>query len=64
MPEMFLINLRHTLPTSISTIAMKRALRTAISIFFAEARGLDEQLGLSAVGDLEERMIDFIDLNL
>ena len=37
LPEMLLIKLRHTLPTSTSNVSIRRALRTTLVLFFQQA---------------------------
>lgn len=61
LPEMFLVHLRHTLPTSISQVAIKRALRTAIHMFFGEAAALDERFGQKISSSLEQSVTTFME---
>jgi|GEM_PF-1166789 len=61
LPEMFLVHLRHTLPTSTSDVAVKRALRTAITMFFGEAAALDERFNQKLSGKLEQAVTTFME---
>lgn len=61
LPEMFLVHLRHTLPTSTSVPAIRRALRVAVDLLFNEAATLDRDYGLSLAADLEPRLSAYLD---
>lgn len=61
LPEMFLIHLRHTLPTSISDVAIKRSINTAIHLFFGEAAALDERFGAALSKPLETHITNFVE---
>jgi hypothetical protein len=62
LPEMFLDQLRHTLPTSISETAIRRSLKITLSMLFAETAILDEQCDTSYTQQLERRLSDFVEL--
>jgi len=61
LPEMFLVHLRHTLPTSISDVAIKRSITTAITLFFGEAAALDERFNVDLSSHLEAHIMNFIE---
>jgi hypothetical protein len=60
LPEEFLLDLNKTLPTSISQRQIIRCLSAASSLYFSEARVLDEQLALSLAHDLEIVLSSFL----
>lgn len=62
LPEMFLIQLRHTLPTAISDSAIRRSLKMALTMLFTETRILDEQFGTGYTQQLEDRLSEFVNL--
>jgi hypothetical protein len=62
LPEMFLVQLRHTLPTSISETAIRRSLKTTLGMLFAETTALDEQFDTAFTEQLESRLSDFVEL--
>lgn len=43
LPEMLLISLRHTIPTSFTPVAIRRALLSALDLFFIQADILEDQ---------------------
>lgn len=62
LPEMFLVQLRHTLPTSISETAIRRSLKITLGLLFAETTALDEQFDTAYTQQLESRLSDFVEL--
>lgn len=62
LPEMFLVQLRHTLPTTINDNAIRRSLKMALGMLFAETSVLDEQFGTRYTEQLENRLTDFVNL--
>lgn len=61
LPEMFLVQLRHTLPTSNSITAIRRALRTTITMLFGEAEVLDARFGTSIGAEMEKQLMIFVE---
>lgn len=62
LPEMFLVQLRHTLPTSINETAIRRSLKITLGMLFAETIALDEQFDTAFTEQLESRLSDFVEL--
>lgn len=62
LPEMFLVQLRHTLPTTVSETAIRRSLKTTLGILFAETIVLDEQFKTSYTEHLQSRLSDFVEI--
>jgi len=63
LPEMFLVQLRHTLPTNISETAIRRSLKTTLGILFSETAALDEQFDTTYTQQLQSRLSDFVELH-
>jgi hypothetical protein len=61
LPEMLLIRMRHTLPTGTSDVAIRRALRMTIVLFFQQAELLEESLDLSLAADLKQYISPYIE---
>ncbi|PJF34170.1 MAG: hypothetical protein CUN57_00235, partial [Phototrophicales bacterium] len=62
LPEMFQVQLRHTLPTSVTPVAIRRALKITLSMLFAETTLLDEHFGTSYTEKLQDRLTQFVEL--
>ena len=62
LPEMFLVQLQYTLPTSISQTAIRRSLKLTLGMLFIETAILDEQCGTSYTQQLEARLGEFVEL--
>ena len=62
LPEMFLIQLERTLPTTVSETDIRSSLKITLSILFAETTLLDEQFGTPYTAQLKTRLSDFVDL--
>lgn len=61
LPEMLLIRLRHTVPTSLSQTALRRALRTTVLLLFSEAEQLEQKLGVELASEVQRRMRPFVE---
>lgn len=61
LPEMFLVQLRHTLPASNSPTAIRRALRMTITMLFGEAEVLDERFSVTIGQDMEKHFASFVE---
>jgi predicted nucleotidyltransferase len=61
LPEMFLVHLRHTIPTSTSTPAVRRALRTTVVLLFGEISTLEDRLSLPRASALRQRILTYIE---
>jgi hypothetical protein len=61
LPEMLLVNLRHTIPTSTSKVAIRRALRATLTLFFEEARTLETVLRLDFAHKMQEKLMPYIE---
>lgn len=61
LPEMLLVNLRHTIPTSTSKVAIRRALRATLTLFFEEARTLETVLKLDFAQKMQEKLMPYIE---
>jgi len=61
LPEMFLVQLRHTLPTNISDTGIRRALKVTLGLLFNETTELDMQFDTHYTVELEERLSAFVD---
>jgi predicted nucleotidyltransferase len=61
LPEMFLINLRHTIPTNTSNVAIRRALRMAVGMFFAEALILEPNLKIDVARKMQARIVPYVE---
>lgn len=61
LPEMFLVHLRHTIPTSTSTPAIRRALKTAVVLLFREAVLLEDRMNLASNAPLRKRLLEYIE---
>lgn len=63
LPEMFLVRLKHTLPTSTSIPALRRALRMTTDLLFTEASSLESGLkGIEIAETLSDPLLKYIDL--
>ena len=62
LPEMFLVQLRHTLPTSVNETAIRRSLKITLGMLFTETAILDEQLNTTYTSELEDRLSSFVEL--
>lgn len=62
LPEMFLVHLRHAIPTSTSPQALRRALRAGLMLLFDQAEALEPGFDLAVARPLEKRLITFLDL--
>lgn len=61
LPEMFLVHLRHTIPTSTSSSAIRRALRTTVVLLFGEITRLEERLALPSATALRQQILNYLD---
>jgi predicted nucleotidyltransferase len=61
LPEMLLVMLRHTLPTGSSQIAIRRALRTTMVLFFQQAEMLEERIKVDLAADFKRRILPYIE---
>lgn len=61
LPEMLLVQLRHTLPTNITTEAIRRALQATVELFFAQAKVFEEEMQFQMAGDVYAKMKPYID---
>jgi len=61
LPEMLLVSLRHSVPTAISQIAIRRALRATTTIFFAQAELLEETVDYRLADSLKKKILPYID---
>lgn len=61
LPEMFLVHLRHTIPTSTSNVAIRRALRSTVRLFFSEALTLEGHLRLDVASKMQEKLMPYIE---
>ncbi len=61
LPEMFLVHLRHTIPTSTSNVAIRRALRSTVRLFFSEALTLESHLRLDVASKMQEKLMPYIE---
>ncbi len=61
LPEMMLINLRHTIPTSTSNVAIRRALRSTVTMFFTEAITLEQRLKLDFAQHMQAKLMPYIE---
>jgi predicted nucleotidyltransferase len=62
LPEMFLVNLRHTLPNGTNPPALRRALRHAVQMFFAEATVLEDKLRISLAPKMRDVLMRYIEI--
>lgn len=61
LPEMFLVHLRHTIPTSTSTPAIRRALKTAVILLFREAVLFEDRMSIASNAHLRKRILEYIE---
>jgi predicted nucleotidyltransferase len=61
LPEMFLVNLRHTIPTSTSSTALRRALKVTVGMLFAEALTIELTLRLTIAVKMQEYLIPYVE---
>lgn len=61
LPEMLLIQLRHTLPTSTDTKAIRRALYATTELFFLQGTIFEEQLQFKIVDKVYQKMKSYLD---
>lgn len=61
LPEMLLVQLRHSLPASSDNIAIRRALRTTISLFFKQAEQLEKQLGVELAAEVQKKLVPYVE---
>lgn len=61
LPEMFLIHLRHTVPTGMNPTAVRRALRSTLSLLFMEARVLDQYFDTHFARDMENKLVSYVE---
>ncbi len=62
LPEMFLVNLRHTLPTNTNAAALRRARRQAVQMFFAEATVLEDKLRINVAPRMRDVLMRYIEI--
>jgi len=62
LPEMFLVQLRHTLPTNVTPIAIRRSLKTTLRLLFEETEILDKQFDTSYTEQLKSRMTMLVEI--
>lgn len=62
LPDMFLVQLRHTMPTNVNAVAIRRALRVTINLLFQESSLLDAQYGMPYTHKLEHKLSGLVDL--
>jgi predicted nucleotidyltransferase len=61
LPEMFLVHLRHTLPTGTGVPAIRRALRTTVVLLFDEIEALETRLAVSKASTLRGQMLAYLE---
>jgi hypothetical protein len=61
LPEMFLVHLRHTIPTSTGTAAIRRALRTTVVLLFDETAALEKRLNQPDASALRGQILAYLD---
>lgn len=61
LPEMLLIKLRHTLPTGIDPIAIRRALHATSKLFFQQAVLLEQSINLTLADTVRAKMRPYIE---
>jgi len=61
LPEMFLVQLRHTLPTNITESAIRRSLKMTLGMLFNETARLDMQFDTDHTAQLEDRLSTFVE---
>ncbi len=62
LPEMFLVQLRHTLPTNTTDTAIRRALKMTVSMLLTETNQLDIQFDTAYTQQLEQNLNSLVDL--
>lgn len=62
LPEMFLIQLRHTLPTNITDKAIRRSLHMGVQMLFQEAHILDQRYNTTYTQQLEVPLMNLVEL--
>lgn len=61
LPEMLLIQLRHTVPTTLNKSAIRRALHSTVDIFFAQAEIFEETLQFKMAKVVYDKMKPYIE---
>lgn len=61
LPEMLLIQLRHTIPTNLTKEAIRRALKSTVDIYFAQAEIFEERLQFKMAKTVYEKMKPYIE---
>lgn len=61
LPEMLLIRLRHTLPTGVDPIAIRRALHATSELFFQQAILLEQSINLTLADEVRKKMQPYIE---
>lgn len=61
LPEMLLVKLRHTLPTGVEPVAIRRALHATTELFFQQASLLEQTINLSLAESLHAKMNPYIE---
>lgn len=61
LPEMFLVQLRHTLPLSTSVTALRRALRATAQLLFVEAQAMDEECSVQTGHELRALLVPYLE---
>lgn len=61
LPEMLLVSLRHSIPTAINQIAIRRSLRATTMLFFNQAELLEERIDMNLVKNLKNTLTSYID---
>ena len=61
LPEMFLVALRHSLPSSTSPTAIHRALRHTLALFFLEAQTMERHFRLDVARKMEAALLPYVD---
>jgi hypothetical protein len=61
LPEMLLIKLRHTLPTGVDPVAIRRALHATTDLFFQQATLLEKRIDLKLADELRTKMWPYIE---
>jgi len=60
LPEMLLVKLRHTIPTGVEVIAIRRALQMTCDLFFMQASLFEENIPLRLSDTLRDKMLPYI----
>jgi Streptomycin adenylyltransferase len=61
LPEMLLIKLRHSIPTGLDKVALRRALLVTMDIFFQQAGLLEARLGYKLAEGVKQKILPYIE---